>query len=129
MQMFVNNNQVSADLDDSLARAVVISLFSWHRAEEGDSYDGSTKYGWWGDSFNDYKTGSKLWQYIRRSLTADTMLAIKETCEEALRWLIDDNIAESVDVTTERTDVNQLNITVDITLKDLSSIQYKFEEV
>ena len=131
MQMFVNNNLVSADLNDDLARAVVISLFSWHRAEEGDIYDGSKKYGWWGDSFNNYKTGSKLWQYLRKSLTTETILGIKETCEDALRWLIDDNIADSVTVTPERSndDINCLNLTVDIALKDLSSIQYKFEEV
>ncbi len=129
MQMYVNNAKVDANLDDSLARAVVISLFSWHRAEQGDIYDGSNKFGWWGDTFNTYKTGSKLWQYLRRSLTDDTILAIRETCEDALRWLVDESIADSVSVTPERADVNRLDLTVDIVLKDLSNISYKFEEV
>lgn len=129
MQMYINNTAVTADLDDSLARAVVISLFSWHRAEEGDVYDSVQKFGWWGDTYNNYQTGSKLWQYLRSSLTTNNIVEIRECCEEALHWLIDDNIASSVIVTPERNSNSRLDLTINITLKDLSNITYKFEEV
>lgn len=51
MQMFLNNSLVTADMNDGLSRAVVISLFTWRRADTGDVYDGSNKYGWWGDTY------------------------------------------------------------------------------
>ena len=51
MQMFLNNSLVTADMNDGLSRAVVISLFTWRLADTGDVYDGSNKYGWWGDTY------------------------------------------------------------------------------
>lgn len=38
---------------DSLERAVVISLFTWRRAEKSDPVDDDELYGYWGDAYPD----------------------------------------------------------------------------
>ena len=39
MKLFLNGSLVQADMQDSLTRAVIISLFSWRRADDSDDYD------------------------------------------------------------------------------------------
>ena len=115
MQMFLNNSLVTADMNDSLSRAVVISLFTWRRADTGDVYDGSNKYGWWGDTYPvepGDKIGSKLWQLLR----------------DSLQWMIDDGICSNVDVSVERSESNRVNISVVLTV-DGKQTSYKFKEV
>ena len=68
MQLFLNGAQVSADMTDSLSRAVVISLFTWQRASQSDEVDNDQRMGWWGDTFAENKgdkIGSKLWLLLR----------------------------------------------------------------
>lgn len=129
MQMYLNGAQITADMDDSLTRAVIISLFTWRRADEGDIYDGAQKYGWWGDTFNDNdRIGSKLWQLLRRSLTDETVNEAREMCESALQWLIDDGVCESITVDTERNGNDRLDISVALTVSG-KDIQYTFEDL
>lgn len=129
MQMYLNGTQITADMDDSLTRAVIISLFTWRRADEGDIYDGGQKYGWWGDTFNDNdRIGSKLWQLLRRSLTDETVNEAREMCESALQWLIDDGVCESVTVDTERNGNDRLDISVALTVSG-KDIHYTFEDL
>ena len=131
MQMFLNNSLVTADMNDSLSRAVVISLFTWSRADTGDVYDGSNKYGWWGDSYPvepGDKIGSKLWQLLRRKLTDDVIAEVEEVSRDSLQWMIDDGICSNVDVSVERSEINRVNISVVLTV-DGKQTSYKFKEV
>ena len=128
MNMLINGHKLDANLDDGLGRAVVISLFSWKRADSGDTYDGVNKFGWWGDTYSDYQIGSKLWQYLRRSLTAETMLEIKEECENALQWLVDTGVCSLVEVEVERSDLNRLNLLVKLEVSG-KNISYGFEDI
>ena len=58
MKLFLNGRLVQADMQDSLTRAVIISLFSWRRADDSDDYDHELgKQGWWGDSLNEDEIG------------------------------------------------------------------------
>ena len=65
---------------DPLTRAVVISLFTWRRAEPDDNAD--VPMGWWGDTWpavqND-RYGSRLWLLYRvqRILQPQLMLSRK----------------------------------------------------
>lgn len=91
-------------IDNPLARAVVISLFTWRRAAPDDKVEG-TRWGWWADGFdgnvND-RIGSRLWVLSREKVTNQTMTRAREYAEEALLWLTDDGVATKVTVTVER---------------------------
>lgn len=128
MKMLIEGGKADADLTNGLGRAVMISLFSWKRADSGDTYDGTNKFGWWGDTYSDYQIGSKLWQYLRRTLTPDTMLEIKEECENALQWLIDEGVCSSVDIEVERGDINRLNLIVKLDISG-KNISYRFTDI
>lgn len=131
MQMFLNNSLVTADMNDSLSRTVVISLFTWRRADTGDVYDGSNKYGLWGDTYpvvQGDKIGSKLWQLLRRKLTDDVIAEVEEVSRDSLQWMIDDGICSNVDVSVERSEINRVNISVVLTV-DGKQTSYKFKEV
>lgn len=90
--------------EDGLASAVIMSIFTWRRANDSDETDGDKK-GWWGDSFaeteND-KIGSRLWLLLRSKITQTTLLKIKEVVSESLQWLIDDGVASNVVVNVIR---------------------------
>lgn len=51
MTPITTRNREPVPADSSLARAVVISLFTWRRAGESDVVDGLERMGWWGDAF------------------------------------------------------------------------------
>lgn len=107
-----------------LQRAVLISLFTWRRAEADDALDDEERYGWWGDSFptvTDDRIGSRLWLLRRRTLTADTERDARDYASEALQWLIDDEQVVSIDLTTERT-VDRLNMLIVLWLPDGSQV-------
>lgn len=132
MQMLLNGASVSADMDDSLTRAVIISLFSWRRADDGDDYDGTERMGWWADQFstaaND-RIGSKLWQLMRRSITDETLAEAQEMCEQALQWLVDNGICSAVSATAERgSDMNRIDLTVTLELSHGGKRTYDFLE-
>lgn len=132
MQMFLNGAMVKADMNDSLTRAVVISLFSWRRADNGDVYDGANLQGWWGDTFADDKgdrIGSKLWQLLRRKLTDEVIAEAEEDVREALQWLIDDGVCSDITVLAERSDTDRLNISVDLNVIGRQNKKYRFEEL
>ena len=89
--------------DDGLETAVLISLFSDARATEdmieAIDRDGDLR-GWWADLEGADQTGSRLWT-IRRAKQLQSVLArAKGYAEESLQWLIDDRVADRVDVQT-----------------------------
>lgn len=97
-------------VSDPLVRAVVISLFTWRRANRDDPHEGM-RWGWWGDGLaeqpND-RIGSRLWLLAREKLTQRTVIRAREYAEEALRWLLDDRVATRVTVTAERLGLDRL---------------------
>ncbi|WP_295379534.1 phage GP46 family protein [uncultured Pseudacidovorax sp.] len=93
---------------DPLARAAVISLFTWRRAAPDDRVEGA-RFGWWGDGLEDGlpndQIGSRLWLLSREKVTLDTINRARQYGREALQWFVDDGVATAVDVTAERIDV------------------------
>lgn len=97
-----------ADLqaDDGLETAVLISLFTDRRARDDDAlpYADADRRGWWGDSFADRagdQIGSRLWLLRREKQLSAVVTRAREYAEEALQWLLDDGIAQRVEVTAE----------------------------
>lgn len=110
--------------DNGLATAVMISLFSDARAPESEVLpDGETsRRGWWGDYIGT-TTGSLLWLSEREKTLPSTAAKKKRYCEDALKWLLDKNIAQKVEVTATIIKPQAVQIKINIyrgTSKDYS---------
>ncbi|WP_230598914.1 phage GP46 family protein [Xanthomonas albilineans] len=96
-----------------LVRAVLISLFTWRRANADDSLPDPRGFrmGWWGDTYpvvaND-RIGSRLWLLARAKLTPSTVQRAQDYAEEALQWLIEDGVAARIAVRAERQGLSTL---------------------
>ena len=114
LQINTDMATLSSFSDKPLVRAVIISLFSWRRANPDD--DTEDKLGWWADTYNTDGdlTGSRLWQLLRQKITQNTIDRAREYCIEALAWLISDRVASAVDVDVERDGLTQVDIVVSI---------------
>lgn len=103
-------------LDSALTSAVLVSLFSDRVAPETVTTDAASagivgapdaegsnradRRGWWGDAYNAAPIGSRLWQ-LARTIVANQTSVLRETeaiCHEALQWLVDDGVVQSVNV-------------------------------
>jgi phage gp46-like protein len=90
--------------DDGLRTAVLLSLFTDRRADPGEKLpDGETdRRGWWGDSVPTVegdKIGSRLWLVARERQSTAVLERIESYAAEALQWLLDDKVAERIEVT------------------------------
>lgn len=124
------------DSAEPLVRAVIISLFTWRRANPDDELPGlgsnQQRMGWWGDSFpvvpND-RIGSRLWLLGRAKLTARTVVLAREYAEEALDWLITDKVAGRVEVEAERIGLTTLGLACRVTKPDGRVLDIRFNDV
>jgi phage gp46-like protein len=117
--------------EELLRRAVTISLFTWRRAGPDDVLDDADRQGWWGDSVPSAagdKIGSRLWLLRRRTLVADTLKDAKAFAEEALAWLVDDQVVTAVTVTAERQSVDRMNLRVELVEQNGETLQLAFED-
>jgi len=116
---------------EPLVRAVIVSLFSWRRANPDDELPGDERMGWWGDTYptvaND-RIGSRLWLLSRSKLTEQVRLKAKEYAEEALRWLIDDGIASRIEVESERQGLSTLVLSCRIYRADSLHMDIRFQD-
>lgn len=87
-------------IGDDLLTALLISLFSDAEAGPDDVIpDGSgDPRGWWAGQI-----GSKLWLRLRSKAAPLVLAQVKNDIEQALAWLIEDEVVASVEVTTEWT--------------------------
>lgn len=117
-------------LDDGLETAVMVSLFTDQRASTDDlKRAGETDpRGWWGDigDPDGVQIGSLLWLLSRQKITAEVIARAREYCSKALQWMIDDGIAASVSVETERAGLHQISIGITITKPDNSGLRYSY---
>lgn len=113
-------------------RLVEISLFSWRRAEEDDPIDDDERYGWWGDSYpaiSNQKIGSRLWLLKRRTLSKDTILDAEHYINEALQWMIDDQLLTRFEVKLTRVGLDQLKAVVTCYLSNNNPITYLVNDI
>lgn len=104
---------IDNDKAHPLVRAVLISLFTWRRANPDDTLPDphGFRMGWWGDTYpamaND-RIGSRLWLLARAKLTPTTVQRAQDYAGEALQWLIDDGVAARIAVRAERQGLSTL---------------------
>ena len=94
-----------ADLatDEGLETAAAISLFTDRRAGRDDALPGGDddRRGWWGDAFAGVEgdlIGSKLWLLGREKNLPEALNRARDYGAEALAWMVEDGIAERVEV-------------------------------
>lgn len=130
MILIVNGQRqaISAPLDQ-LTRAVVISLFTWRRAEPDDNAENPM--GWWGDTWptvqND-RIGSRLYLLRRSKLTNQTPIKAREYIRQALQWLTDDEVAARIEIDVQRTGIDVLNAGVTIWQRDGTRHNITFDD-
>ena len=122
----------SLDNDDGLETAVVISLFTDRRANEGDPLpDGVVqRRGWWGDSHATVpadQIGSRLWLLCREKQLPSVLARAREYAREALEWMIEDGVARAVNVTAEIVSNGVLGLGIEIVRSDKPVARYRFE--
>ena len=101
----------------SLLTPILISLFTDARAADDDVLPdpgNGDQRGWWADSTNTDKqgdsVGSKLWLLEREKSTAEVLLRAEQYIRDALQWMLDEGIASSIDVVTERQSLNNSSV-------------------
>lgn len=102
-------------LDTSLLR----TIYAERRASESEVLTQNLRRGWIGNAEKDFEDGSKVWLFEQAPLTLQTINGIKSEIENALQWLIDDEVALDyvVNVIVE----DSLALTADIKIQRSSS--------
>lgn len=113
----INGVESSAlTVEDRLTRAVIVSLFTWRRANADDVTEGQ-KMGWWGDTtaevMND-RIGSRLWLLAREKALPSTLTRAQEYAQEALEWMVEDGLASRIKVEAERRGADGLALSATI---------------
>jgi len=103
--------------DSGLEAAVVLSLFLDRRAEPDDVTDDDNKRGWWADGLDGDGDliGSRLWLLNRAKTVADVPGKAEEYADEALAWMVEDQVAKSVQTSAQRVGDTTLQLNVVIT--------------
>ncbi|MCP1487997.1 phage gp46-like protein [Pseudomonas fluorescens] len=115
-------------IEAALIRAVTISLYTWRRSETDDPIDDEERFGWWGDSYPsiaDDRIGSRLWLLRRVKLTPQTQRDAEMYAREALQWLLDDGEVTAIEITSEKIDINRLNLIPTLTFASGARLEIK----
>ncbi|MEK6788514.1 MAG: phage GP46 family protein [Pseudomonadota bacterium] len=119
-------------VSNPLERAVVISLFTWRRAAADDAYDGDDPMGYWGDTWptvmND-RIGSRLWLLSRAKITAQVLEAARGYAIEALSWMQEDGVVNSLSCQAQRYGIDAAALVVSLTRKDGSDLTLRFNDL
>lgn len=117
--------------DEGLETAVILSLYTDRRAEPDDPLpDGSTdRRGYWADAYNDRPHGSRLW-LLHREKERDAVLRRARTyAEEALAWLVEDEVASEVVVEATNLRRGVLQLRVEIRRGEREALERQYEYV
>lgn len=115
----VSASDGSISQDAGWESCVFISWFSDKRDFDEDLLRDSR--GWWADSYVSVANenfGSGLWKYRRSKITQGTLAGLRFELTSALQWMVDDGIAASVEVETERLSTYVIKATANITQLD-----------
>jgi len=114
--------------DPGLETAVIVSLFSNRRAEEGDALpdQDSSREGWWADSLEGAEPhGSKLWLLGREKIVPARLLPrAQQYVKEALQWMIDDGAASEINVTATRYSRDTIRIAIEVVRPEIDRPEF-----
>lgn len=105
---------------ESTDTAIDISLFTDKRVDSSEVQTAELRRGWIGNLFNgviEYEIGSKLWLIYQSRNTNETANRGIYFIKDSLQWLIEDDLADDIEVTANRT-VNNIEFDIKIIRKD-----------
>ena len=135
MDMMLNGKPADiSDFEaDELAAAVLISLFSWRKSNPDDGVKAPNRQGWWGDTFAEVagdRIGSRLWLLQRQKVLSTPLRRAEAYAKESLQWLIDDAVVARIEVSAERSGVDQIALLVTCYRPDdTQALQARFQNV
>lgn len=146
LKLVWNAETLSADLaiedgdlaaGDELESAVVHSLFTDRLAAPDDRLPDEfspdpipDRRGWVGDDFEGGGfSGSKLWLRVREKWTEATRATVEQDCREALQWLLDDGVANRIDVAAYREIVGRIDVLIVVHRIDGRVYERRFDGV
>ncbi len=109
--------------DNSLYSEVVIRLFTDRRAPDDYDLNGDDPRGSWSDSMEDEELGSLLWMLRREKLLPDLPRRAEQYAFDALKSLVTQKKAKSVEVRAEIRRPSTLALFPVITLPDGSTYE------
>lgn len=119
--------------DDGLDTAVLLSLFCDKRATAEElpaELPAEDLRGWWGDYAPEVegdKFGSHLWLLAREKQTTGTLSRAKQYAEASLQWMLDDRVAERVQVRTSYPRQGWMAIEIDIYRPGGKLARYRYD--
>lgn len=114
--------------DDGLETALAISLFTDQRVSDEElPFGHHSKRGWWGDMYPEVdqdKIGSRLWTINPGKRTTETLRRSEDFVRQSTFWLIEDGIADAINVLSEYNNNNHLIINVGVVKPDGLTSKY-----
>lgn len=124
----LENNDLK--LEEGLRTAIAISLFTDKRVSKDEVSTDQNQRGWWADVISEIKgdeIGSKLWLLEREKQTPEILTRAIGYAKEALNWLIEDEVASTIEVTASFPMRGFLSIAVFITKPNGEKLNYIFD--
>lgn len=104
---------------DSFDTALTYSFFGERRASQDEVVAPQLRRGWVGNIYlypeSDFENGSKIWLLYQSRLTRDTLNRLQDEATKAPQWMVDDDLAVSIDEVVATVINNQ--VLVDITIR------------
>lgn len=117
--------------DGGIQTSVIVSLFTDRRTTSDDPApdEQSGLGGWWGDLFQDDTNdliGSKLWLLKRAKREQETLNRAEDYAKEALKWMIDDGVAETVDASASYDGNGNLILGISLTEPSGNKLDFRY---
>ncbi len=115
--------------DDGLETSLIVSLRSDARADESQVPQPENRRGWIGDLVTrapGYVYGSHLWLLEQARLTQETLAQAENNARAALNWMVEDGLAQAIDVIASRQD-GALILDVTVISPDGSVVRKAFD--
>ena len=115
--------------EDTLITAAMLSLLCDRTAQAHEVPEGVDRRGWWADTYAQDAGdafGSRLWLLAREKQLPEVVQRARRYFREALQWLVDDGLAERLDVSAFTPRMGWLLVDVIVSLVG-DSRRYRFE--
>lgn len=114
---------------ETLDTAIMMSITEQVRATAAEMPDSYLRRGWVGNETADgFEQGNKAWLFEQERVTGTMLAELGPVIKNGLQWLIDDEIAVSVEVETPRLQNGAVVVAINL-YRDSSEVDRKLYEI